>query len=330
MVFCSISFIVPVYNAVNYVGECIESILHQTISDFEVLLVDDGSLDGSGLICDKYAEQDERVHVIHTENHGVSHARNMAIALARGKYIVFVDADDLICPYVAEKIIRGFQVHENVEMVCWKYEKIAESKDFLYKNVTKSDEPIKISEIPEVLWQVVTDSQVAGYIWNKAFLKSVIDRQKICFQEDIAVMEDLLFTCEYLKHCKPDSRVLLLSDGMYGYRQTETSVLHATFSEKKLTSLLVRDQVFEILAEAELDFEKVNQFRNQLLRALCVMNKKLIGYRGKNRSYWQNIVDALWKKHSSQCDYDNTWSFKEKCYRMVLQFTFGFRMKGKE
>ena len=85
-----ISFIVPVYNAVDYVTECLDSILRQTVSEFEVLIIDDGSFDGSGVICDEFSERDERVKVIHTENHGVSHARNTAILLAKGKYLAFI------------------------------------------------------------------------------------------------------------------------------------------------------------------------------------------------------------------------------------------------
>lgn len=80
---CLISFIVPVYNAADYISECVESILRQTVPDFEVLIVDDGSFDGSELICDEFAEKDQRVRVIHTENCGVSHARNTGIELAK-------------------------------------------------------------------------------------------------------------------------------------------------------------------------------------------------------------------------------------------------------
>lgn len=325
---CLISFIVPVYNAVDYVAECITSILGQTVSDFEILVVDDGSSDGSSLICDRFAEQDERVKVIHTENCGVSHARNTAIDLANGKYVVFVDADDLICPQLAEHIIKAFQSCGNVEMVCWKVFEFSESEIF-FKKTVKRDISTENWKAIDILWRAIDDPQVAGYACNKAFLKSVLDSQKIHFWENIAVMEDLLFTCEYLKSCHSDSMVSLIDEKLYGYRQLQTSVSHVSFSEKKLSSLLARDEILQILTEAEIDSEKINQFRNQLLCALCIMNKKLIGYKGENKEYWQALIDSLWKKHSNQCLFDDTWTFKEKCYRILLQFASRFRMKRK-
>ena len=100
---CLISFIVPVYNAADYISECVESILRQTVPDFEVLIVDDGSFDGSELICDEFAEKDQRVRVIHTENCGVSHARNTGIENATGEYICFFDSDDYIALDAIEK-----------------------------------------------------------------------------------------------------------------------------------------------------------------------------------------------------------------------------------
>ncbi|KAF3371822.1 glycosyl transferase family 2, partial [Enterococcus faecium] len=91
---CEISIIVPVYKVEKYLRKCVDSILAQTFTDFEVILVDDGSPDNSGKICDEYAEKDNRVRVIHKENGGLSSARNAGIDVARGKYLGFVDSDD--------------------------------------------------------------------------------------------------------------------------------------------------------------------------------------------------------------------------------------------
>lgn len=92
----TISVIVPVYNTEKYLGECVQSILNQIFTDFELLLIDDGSTDQSGAICDTYALQDKRVKVFHKENGGVSSARNMGLDEARGEWIVFVDSDDWV------------------------------------------------------------------------------------------------------------------------------------------------------------------------------------------------------------------------------------------
>ena len=99
-----VSIIVPIYNVEQYISKCIESILAQTYRDFELILVDDGSTDMCGKICDEYAKQDSRVHVIHQENKGVSAARNAGISLAKGEYIMFVDSDDFITENMLEKM----------------------------------------------------------------------------------------------------------------------------------------------------------------------------------------------------------------------------------
>ena len=105
-----LSVIVPVYQVAPYLEKCVASILGQTFSDFEVLLVDDGSTDGSGAICDALAEQDVRVRVIHKANGGVSSARNAGLDAARGRYIGFVDADDWIEPAFYEKLVRNLRL----------------------------------------------------------------------------------------------------------------------------------------------------------------------------------------------------------------------------
>ena len=101
-----ISIIVPVYKAEKYLSRCVDSILGQTYKDLEVILVDDGSPDGSGVLCDAYAAKDSRVRVIHKENGGVSTARNVGLDAAGGDYISFVDSDDYVDPDMYEKMVK--------------------------------------------------------------------------------------------------------------------------------------------------------------------------------------------------------------------------------
>lgn len=325
---CLISFIVPVYNAEKYLDDCLMSILNQTNSNFEVLIVNDGSTDGSAVICNKYAKKDRRVTVFHTENHGVAHARNKAIKLAIGKYILFVDSDDVVHPQLAEQVIQNFALHRGAEMLCWKVTKFT-SNENRWKPINIQKLKPKIRTVSEMVCCVIDDAEVAGYSCNKAFLKTVIDGQ-VFFQENIAILEDMLFICEYLKCCNPKNIVPFIDCELYGYRQVQTSVLHSPFSEKQLTSLLARDRVLEILEEMHISSDRINKFRNRLLCALCIMHKKLIQYKGENKDYWQNTIDMLWSKHRGLCIYDDTWSFKEKCYRILFQIFFKIRQKRKE
>ena len=91
-----VSIIIPVYNAENYIRDCLNSVIKQTYRNIEIILIDDGTLDNSGIICEEYAMKDERIRVIHKKNEGVSTARNVGIGLAKGRYILFVDADDFV------------------------------------------------------------------------------------------------------------------------------------------------------------------------------------------------------------------------------------------
>lgn len=102
-----VSIIVPVYNAQQYIRRCVDSILNQEYTDFELLLIDDGSTDSSGEICDEYAQKDTRIRVVHKENSGVSDSRNLALDYATGKYIQFLDSDDWITPDATRLLVRS-------------------------------------------------------------------------------------------------------------------------------------------------------------------------------------------------------------------------------
>ena len=112
---CTISIIVPVYNAEKYLHRCVDSILAQTFTDFELLLINDGSKDNSGKICDEYAAKDPRVRVFHKENGGVSSARNMGLDNAKGEWVTFVDSDDWLVHNIYEKMLHKL-VEENADL----------------------------------------------------------------------------------------------------------------------------------------------------------------------------------------------------------------------
>ena len=132
-----VSIIVPVYNAEKHISDCLDSLLSQVFKDFEIILVDDGSKDCSGEICDRYAGKDSRVTVIHKENAGVSSARNKGIEQARGKYLVFVDSDDTVQPEYIGTLYKEI-TREDEDLVICGY-KICRSKSLV--DVTKRSTP---------------------------------------------------------------------------------------------------------------------------------------------------------------------------------------------
>ena len=167
------SVIVPVYKVEAVLPRCIESILNQTITDFELILVDDGSPDGSGAICDAYAERDSRIRVIHQQNGGVSRARNAGLDAAQGEYIVFVDSDD----YVDVNYLEAFDL-EPVDLI------VSGSRTY-----SASGECVDISTIHEERKAIITEEDrifvlknwFALQVWAKRFNRSIIEKHQIRF-----------------------------------------------------------------------------------------------------------------------------------------------------
>lgn len=191
-----LSIIVPVYKVEPYLCKCIDSILAQTFTDFELILIDDGSPDGCGAICDAYAVRDDRVIVIHQKNAGVSAARNAGMDIACGDYIGFVDPDDWIEPEMYETMLRTAKETGAEVVVCGcKYTDVAASKfspAFLQERTYTSEELLR-----ELFGQ---PNHVGGGVCNKLFSRSAIC--DIRFQVGVAMAEDWLFLYNAFLHCK--------------------------------------------------------------------------------------------------------------------------------
>ena len=214
------SIIVPVYNVEKVVSRCIESILNQSIADFELILVDDGSEDTSGILCDEYATKDQRIYVVHQENRGVSHARNTGLEIAKGKSIVFIDSDDYIekeylkafCETEADMIVSGYKIsgYDLNEIII---------RNYGAKHVLRLDEE-RYAELYE--------KGMLNYVWAKCFRANLIIENKIYFDEELQVSEDTAFVAQYTAHCKT---VSIIDSTGYNYIKyhhgTLTSVLQA-------------------------------------------------------------------------------------------------------
>ena len=140
-----ISVIVPVYNVEKYLVQCINSILNQTIKNLEIILVDDGSLDNSGKICDEFSKKDDRIVAIHKENNGLSSARNAGLEIANGNYIGFVDSDDWLDEHMYEILLKLIK-ENNSDISCCDFFKTADSNDTM---PSCDDEVINSYNIPK-------------------------------------------------------------------------------------------------------------------------------------------------------------------------------------
>ncbi len=183
-----ISIIVPVYKSEDTLKNCVDSILKQIYCNFELLLIDDGSPDRSGEICDAYAARDSRVRVYHKKNGGVSTARNLGVEVACGDWITFIDADDFVDEYFLDILSEGI----DYDMVIGGYKVLPRGKVFYnFDGLFKDD----------TMANFIAQHLGNGYVWGKFYKASIIKERNISFCPDWAVFEDLLFNMDYILQC---------------------------------------------------------------------------------------------------------------------------------
>lgn len=205
------SIIVPVYNNEQFLTKCIDSLLIQRISDFELLLIDDGSTDLSGYICDEYAAKDMRIHVFHAHNQGASAARNRGLKEARGKYINFVDSDD----WVAEDYLETYMKARSDYDYDLVYTEMIREKNGEIFYVHLIDQSARYGEdLSEMIAHLLSCGEF-GFTCNKSFKREIITSYYITFNEQISLYEDALFTADYCLHI---GSLRFSPSGIYYYR----------------------------------------------------------------------------------------------------------------
>lgn len=240
------SIIIPVYNVAPYLRECIDSVLLQTKTDYEVILIDDGSTDGSGRIIDEYASKDQRITVLHKGNLGVSSARNAGIDLAKGVFLCFVDGDDIIAPTFLEDLYDAMG-NADSSMGGFKTFGLPNNSGCVMMPAEK-----KIDNLEENLFCFydIHNALAQRYLWNRMFKASIVRNQQIRFREDIFYKEDGLFIVQYL--CRSNGRVGVTDSVVYNYRRTPngaTGSLVLRFKQKQLTNLTAHIHVIQELRE---------------------------------------------------------------------------------
>lgn len=212
-----ISIIVPVYQVEKYIGQCIESIINQTFKNFELILIDDGSKDKSGNICDEYAKRDKRIHVVHTENKGAASARNKGLDLATGEYIAFVDGDDYLAENMLDKLYKVI-TQENCDVVVCDFLNLHrnQKKDFILE---LSDRKVTGKEVLSHL-KNQKNYGVWTIVWNKLYRKEIL--KDLRFPEG-KYFEDEIFSDQLYLRC---NKVQVISDVLYYHRVLETSTMN--------------------------------------------------------------------------------------------------------
>ena len=229
-----LSFVIPVYNVEKYLNECIDSILNQMTDECEIILVDDGSTDSSGKICDQYVKANENISVIHKVNGGVSGARNLGLDVAKGEYVAFIDSDDRIADNSIKGILEridsgdGFDVCFMQTIKFYPNGKQEDLCDGIYRKY------IDDKSLKEVYRFLRTRSKYSGSASNKIFKRMFLKNNKLLFAEDGRVCEDLGFVRDCIIKAE---RFAALDFPYYEYRQEIENSRSYGFSYKKFCDI---------------------------------------------------------------------------------------------
>lgn len=222
-----VSIIVPIHNAGKTIERCINSVLNQKYKDFELLLLDDGSTDTSGTICDIYAEKDMRIRVLHKENSGVSDTRNHGIAMAKGEYLQFVDSDDWIAPEATDFFVRAAAENECDMVIADFYRVIGERVS--QKGNIEEEGIMERADYALNMMQKPADFYY-GVLWNKLYKRSIIEKYHLKMDSSISWCEDFIFNLEYIRRIR---LIYALKIPVYYYVKTKGSLVSQGTSVKK-------------------------------------------------------------------------------------------------
>ena len=256
-----VSVIVPVYNCGKHLGRCLESLRSQTYRNIEVLMIDDGSTDGSGQICDRFAEEDGRFIAVHTENGGVSHARNLALEKMTGSRFMFADADDLVSANYVERLCEVMDSECADIVTCV-------AKDTADPNIKSIPVPKKKKPVVKTIDDYdFTKRWSHRVVWGAVYRREVLG--DIRFREKFDVSEDTLFFAELLKKVR---RTVHLNEELYCYIYYPESVAHGRFNRKRFSEVLVWEEIAQMMAD-EPDLPRFSSGASVVTRCLDHMKK---------------------------------------------------------
>lgn len=247
-----VSIIMPIYNAEKYLKKSIESVLNQSLKDFELILVNDGSIDNSLEIINIYAKNDNRIKVIDKRNEGVSIARNIGIKVAMGEYIAFIDADDYIKVNMFEEMINYIKnTNSDIAMCNYIKDRLKDTVEVKlpWKDGTVlNNDQIKLQLIPSLIsGKKRIDDQIMGSVWRIVTKKNIIENVK--FNKDIKIAEDLLFCIELFSRCE---KMVVVEECFYFYARYEETTLEKYRDNFIEESMIFHNNLISILDNVNL------------------------------------------------------------------------------
>jgi glycosyltransferase involved in cell wall biosynthesis len=311
-----ISIIVPIYNVEVYLNRCIDSIINQTYHNIEIILVDDGSPDNCGQICDSYAEQDQRIKVIHQQNQGLSGARNSGIEVAIGKYIAFVDSDDMIHPQYIEVLYKSCE-QEKAQIGMCQFETVKEANSQPSKQVHLVEYGKISKDIQDggsAIRQMYEEDYYIEYTvaWNKLYDACLFNEIRFPvgkIHEDEATTYKLLYIAK---------KVVRVEQKLYYYLIRENSITNSSFSLRRLDFLeALKDRIQFLAQYGEKELQAYSQCRYYYAMVLVWEEMSTVKAYNIQRRKLRWIIISYWPV---VCRLPNV-SVKKKCW-MVFKGAF--------
>lgn len=227
-----ISVIVPVYNVEKYLSQCLDSIIHQTYKNLEIILVDDGSTDSSGLICDNYSQKDKRIKIIHKCQGGLSDARNAGLKIATGEYISFIDSDDFIDKNMYSILINNTQKY-NSDIVWFNYYNYYSKKHFINSSIIKNNDLYDLSSSDKIKFakNLFYQYKMDAHVWAKLYKRSIFNNIKFPYGK---LFEDIFVLLPILSNAKIISTI---PDCLYFYRNRSESIVNQYFKQNIIKNI---------------------------------------------------------------------------------------------
>lgn len=271
-----ISIIVPIYNVSKYLDRCMESLLKQTYTNIEIIMVDDGSPDDCGSKCDDYASRDRRIKVIHKQNAGLGMARNSGLDIANGKYVAFIDSDDYVDIEMIEKLYHRLQNTKADTCFCRYYNVTAEKMNILAPEIYKKNN-YQQDEIKEILLGMIGslpeepgDVEIGMSVWKGLYSLDIINKSKIRFQSERKyISEDIIFHIEYLQKAQ---KVVVEETPNYYYCDNGGSLTKSykanRFEMEKILFQKVINELDKIFQEEEYNQRLFKSFLGRVRRCI--------------------------------------------------------------
>lgn len=277
----------PVYNVEQYIRDSLDSIVNQTFSDFELILVDDGSTDASGRICDEYAAKDQRIQVVHNTNHGLIFTRRLAFSKARGEYCVIVDSDDRIRTDALSVLYQTIQTYQS-DCIIYGYERIYQGR-VIHRSVNPKLE--HVTNKRDIFMKVFLNTDYNA-IWRKAFKRSLLDGRDYSEFYHLSLGEDLLQSLEVLENAK---NATFIPEALYQYTLNPKSMTQEVIAKNYKIDVSIRLKALKFLeSSGELSEEDLVRYKTGCLKTLYTEIVRIGKFDCENsikKKYMEELLD---------------------------------------